>query len=381
MKKNWSIRIIFCIILMLLLTFSSQVFATDANSLDSENVNDIIASYETNYAFASSDLFLYDNNIEISQIVDGNVFAYGSSVNVTGEIYGDLFVFANSLNISENAVIYGNVFTYATDISISGIVSDVYAVSSEFTLETTGSIARNLYLMSNTVSLGGQINRDAYISTDNLSIGNSLGDNSEKIIEGNLNYTSETNFVISEDLIGGEINYTAIETDTGNTIWSIVSSLITALLFSFAVIMISIWLTPKFKDKACEILSKKGFVAFGIGLLVFILSIIVAFILLVFTYGFGASIALALIALLILAYAISNTIFSMAIGKLIVNKLNLNKNVAFVLFSLLIILILGLVKYIPYVGGPITFITSIIGLGILCINAYKRKDLVNNSKS
>ena len=65
----------------------------------------------------------------------------------------------------------------------------------------------------------------------------------------------------------------------------------------------------------------------------------------------------------------------MSIGKLITNKLNLNKNVAFILFSLLIVLVLALVKYIPYVGTPINFITSMIGLGIISINAFKRKDL------
>ena len=68
----------------------------------------------------------------------------------------------------------------------------------------------------------------------------------------------------------------------------------------------------------------------------------------------------------------------MAVGKLITQKLNLNKNVAYVLFSLLIVLVITLIRYIPYVGGFITFITSIIGLGILCVNAYKRKDLVNS---
>ena len=66
----------------------------------------------------------------------------------------------------------------------------------------------------------------------------------------------------------------------------------------------------------------------------------------------------------------------MSIGKLLANKFNFTKTVAFVVLSLLIVLILELVKFIPYIGGPIRFITAITGLGILCINAYKRKDLI-----
>lgn len=376
MKKFRSMKRMLGIALVLLLLFSLQVCASDSNSLNSENSNDVIASYETDYSHTSSDLFLYNNTIEVSDIVDGNVFAYGSSVTITGEIYGDLFVFANSLTIAEDAIIYGNVFSYATDIKISGIVSDVYAITSNFSLEASSGIARNLYLSSNTISLSGKVGRDAYISTENLSIGDTLGDNTEAIIQGNLNYISQTNFIISEDLVGGEINYTAIQTNTNNIVWSILSSLIRALLFALVIILLSVWLTPKFKERACEIITKKSFVAFGIGILVFLAIIIIAFILFVFTYGFGMSIAIALVALLILAYTISNTVFSMSISKLIVNKINKDNTITFVLVSLLIILIIELVKYIPYVGGPISFITSMIGLGILCINAYKRKDLV-----
>ena len=372
MKKNYFSKIILSIALILLSIFSTQVFATDSNILDSEDINDIITSYETNYVYTSSDLFLYDTNIEISEIIDGNVFAYGSSVNVTGEVLGDLFVITNSLTISEDAIIYGNIFTYSSNITISGIVSDIYAISEDFTLEESGMIDRNLYLMSDATSLYGQIGRDTYISTENLNFGDSV----EEIIKGNLNYTSTTDFEVPEGIVGGEINFTPIETETSSIILSVVSSIITTLIFSFVVIMLSVWLTPKFKDRACEIMSKKSLMAFGIGILVFILIIIISFIFIFFTYGFGISIAIALIALLVLAYAISNTIFSMALGKLIATKLNLNKNVAFVLFSLLIVLALKLIEYIPYIGTPINFIASIVGLGILCINAYKRNDLV-----
>ena len=375
--------IIFSLLILLLFAFSVQIFATNANVVSDDEINDIIASYETNYEYTSSDLFLFDSEIEMSEIVDGNVFAYGSSVSITGEIYGDLFVFANSLNIAENAMIYGNVFACANTITVSGIVSDMYVASSNFSLTENGGIARNLYLTSNTVSLGGQIKRDAYITTENLSIGNTLDDGenrSEEIIQGDLNYTSGTNFIISEDLVGGEINYTELKTDTSSKIWSVVSSIIMTLLFSFVIIMLALWLTPNFKDRACEIISKKGFFAFVIGIIVFLLAILIAFVLFIFTYGFGVGIAIALIALLILAYSISNTIFSIAIGKVIANKLNLNKNIVFVLFSLLIVLIIKLIGYIPYVGTPITFITAITGLGILCINAYKRKDLVKSAK-
>ena len=366
MKTNLFYKIIILFILILF-TLSSCTLATNT-----EPTNDILVTYEADYKYTSSDLFLYNTNVEMSDIVDGNVFIFGSSVKITGEIYGDLFVYASSLDISEDAIIHGNVFAYAGNITISGIVSDVYAMSDTFSLEKSAILARNLNLYSDTVSLSGQIKRDAYISAGSLSF------NKEKnvIIDGNLQYTSSQESQIPDGAISGKVNFTPIETNNQNKILSAIFSIIKALIFSFVVIMISVWLAPKFKDRICEIISKKNLKAFGMGLIAFFGIIILSFILLIATYGLFASIAVAGIALLVLAYSISNTVFSMAIGKLLANKFNFTKNTPFVLLSLLVVLVIQLIKFIPYIGTPITFITAIVGLGTLCINAYKRKDLI-----
>ena len=112
MRKLFS-KIILIAFLILFVSLSSVSFAT--NEVTTNTVDeDILSSYETNYTFVASDLFLFDANVEISDIIHGNAFVYGGTVNVTGEIYGDLFVIANSLNISKDAVVYGNIFALAT---------------------------------------------------------------------------------------------------------------------------------------------------------------------------------------------------------------------------------------------------------------------------
>ena len=376
MRKLFS-KIILIAFLILFVSLSSVSFA--ANEVTTNTVDeDVLTSYETNYTFVASDLFLFDANVEISDIIHGNAFVYGGTVNVTGEIYGDLFVIANSLNISKDAVVYGNIFALATNITISGLASDVYAMtSSSFVLDETGYIDRNVNLTADSVSLSGQIGRDANLTCNNLSIPES----SEEIIGGDLSYTAESEFQIPEGVVSGEISYTApAEVDTSTIILSEISNIISVLLYAFVIIMLTIWIAPKFKDRVCEIISKKGFLSFGIGLLVFFGIIIIAFLLLLFTSGFGAMIAVATVGLLILAFSISNTVFSMAIGKLIANKFNWNGNVAYVLLSLLVVLILELISYIPYIGAPIRFITAIIGLGMISVNAFKRKDLVVSEK-
>lgn len=345
---------------------------TDAADISSPE-EDILASYETDYEFVDSDLYLFDVNLDISQVVDGNVFAYGQTVNVSGEINGDLFVFASNLTIEESAIIHGNVFALSSNMTVSGIVSDIYAMSDNFQLSEKSIIARNLYLTSDSVSLSGKISRDAYITTNTLKI----AEEDEPIVVGNLTYSSTNEAQINENSIGGEITYNAIQPiDSSVKVWSIVSNLISALVLSFIIIMILLWINPKFKDNVCEIIAKKSFLSFGIGLLVFFATIIISIILLLFTGGLGASTAVVAIVFLILGYILSSTVFSMALGKLLANKFGFNKNVAYVLLSLLIVLIVNLIRYIPYVGGPIGFIIAMVGLGIICVNAYKREKKV-----
>lgn len=350
----------------------------------SEN-SKIQESFETNYEIVYSDLYLYNTNLEISQIVDGNVFAYGQNVNVTGVIRGNLFVMANELTISDEAIIQGSVFVLANNINVSGEISDIYAMSSNFTMNENGLINRNAYLIANSISLSGQITRDAYLSVQNLS----FGENAKQVIGGNLNYNSNNEIELDDGIVGGEVNFTKIEeqeVSAGDIAWSIVSSIISSLVFAIGIILITTWFAPEFKNKTAEILASKSLKAFGTGLLVLFGGLLATIIIALFTYGFGLGIGFFVAAIIILAYIASGTIFSIAAGSLIAQKLenrksNNSKNEKtgkgkygmFILFALLITLALNLVEYIPFVGSPIKFIASIIGLGILILNLYKRK--------
>ena len=144
--KSYLFKIILCIFLVLVVS-STFVLATDENIPENqvvstdENINttsesgEILATYETNYDLVYSDMYLLDSNVEVSQVVDGNVFVYGGTVKVTGAISGNLFVLAENLDISEDAIIQGSIFALANNITISGIVSDVYSMSNNFNLE------------------------------------------------------------------------------------------------------------------------------------------------------------------------------------------------------------------------------------------------------
>ena len=66
MKNTKLLKIIFSTILILLVVFSVQVSATDSNNLNNLNSEDIVASSETHYQFASSALLFCCSNIAMS---------------------------------------------------------------------------------------------------------------------------------------------------------------------------------------------------------------------------------------------------------------------------------------------------------------------------
>ena len=374
MKTKFTVKLFLCLVALLTLC-STFVLATDTNET---NANEILATYETNDSFVFSNMYVFENESEISQVVDGNVFAFGGTISITGEIYGDLFVMANSLTVSEDAIIHGNIFVCANEVSFSGITSDIYGMATNFTLEAPGIVARDVYITSSSVNLNGQIGRDAFLSTESLAF---ASDAEEVIVQGNLSYTAESEFSIPENVVTGEVTYTPVQVEPAYIAWTIISSLLTTAIFALAVIALILWIVPNFKNRASTIIAKKSWLSFGLGLLVFFGIILVAFLLLLFTYSYGASIAVALIGFLVLIYAIANTVFGMAVGNLIANKFNWNKTWIFILLSVLVVVLIDLISYIPYIGGPISFITSVLGIGIIGINAYKRKDLVQDKST
>lgn len=66
----------------------------------------------------------------------------------------------------------------------------------------------------------------------------------------------------------------------------------------------------------------------------------------------------------------------MSAAKLIANKSEKmkNNNIIFVLLSLLVILVISILELIPFIGGLIGFILSMIGLGIIVLNIISKKN-------
>lgn len=356
--------------LLIFMLFTTSCMASDVTPISSEDSDE-------ESLLISSDIYVFDTDVTIDKIVDGNAFIFGTNVTISGEIGGDVFILANTVNFTNTSYVHGNIFALAEAIIIAGNASDLYIIADNFTLEDTSIIGRDLRTTSSNISIFGRIKRDAYVSTNNLQ----FAENGENLIGGNLNYSAESEINISKDIVDGEITYTPVtsEVSMGETILSYIMTILSSLLFSLVIILLAIWLTPKFIDKSSIILKKKAATSLGIGLISLLVFIMIPFALLLFTGGFGISICFAAIGIFALALMIAKTVFSMACATLIANRFKLEKKFQFILVSLLVVLVISLVELIPFLGGFVGFLICMTGFGIIVFNLIHKKELLDDT--
>ncbi len=355
------------------MTSDDSAQATTATSEDAEaSSNHDESSSQTSYDnnFKKGDVYLTGNDVTIDYIVDGNLFVFANSVTINSQIGGDAFICAGTVNIGEQGYIFSNLFAFAQNVNISGVVYDLYTAAQEVTIN--GYIYRDIRVGSNTLNINGTIGRNAFVNAENINFAQSSDPESsltsKAMINGNLNYTSSKEISIPEGIVSGTSNFTQAQEVESNSksIPDYIMSLGTFVVTVIVIWLLGLWLAPKFLDNTDKLIVKKLLPVIGYGILTPIV-IVIAFIILLII-GITSKIALLSLGLLALLLAISSSIFVITINKLICNNLKIEKTIGF--FGMLIVssVVLWLLTLIPYVGTIVSFIASVIGLGILVVN-------------
>lgn len=370
-------------VLFVLLLLSSVCLATDDTSLiddsvvvtsDTNNTQEVDTTSST-ANWVNTDLYLAEDKVTIDKVVDGNAFVAAKEVTVTGEIGGDLFVVADKVTI-EGGYVYSSLFVCANEVTINGVVYDVYAISNNFNLGSNGFIYRDLKVTGSNINLSGKIRRDAYISAKSLT----LNEQSGSIVYGNLEYSTPSEITIPEGAVSGNVKYnvntsnTGKETSVASIILGYVSEAIQALLLTFVLTAILLWLTPKFVNRVGNMSVGKSFASLGIGVVTPVVLVIVALLLAISVVGLKMLLPATFI---FVAFSlIASSITSIFFGKLFTKLLKTDSKVKFVLFTLLSNLVLWLLTKIPFVGGFIGLLVYAFGIGTLLVNIVCRKEVI-----
>ena len=348
MLKNKTKIIAFLLILILAIT-SSFVYADNETSKDS---------------YKNSDVYLMGDNVTIDYVVDGNLFVMADTVTINSKIGGDAFIMAKTINVGDQAYIFSNLFAMADSIDIKGVVYDVYALAQNFTV-SNGYIYRDAKLCCNTININDTIGRNAFVSCSNINF--NTDENDKGIIYGDLTYSTPSELSFDKNIVNGNVTYKAPKVSPEKSVREIVASYISDLgaFLAFVIIiwLVCLWLAPKFLNDTNKFVGKKTLNVLGTGLLTLIAVPIACIILLLLQLTAGIS--LLTVAIYILALIVAKSIFTIVANNYLCSKLNINKNTG--IFGMLIVsgVIVWVISELPYVGGIVSFIISVLGLGVL----------------
>ncbi len=376
MFKLSKISKILILSIVLLLVCSCGCMAANTNSApsnDTTKTEDKNTSGSSNLSVMNTDLYLAEDDVTISDVINGNAFVYAKNVTITGQIYGDLFVFASNITIAESALIANSLYVCGNTIVFHGQANDVYAFAQSFTSKENSYINRDLKLYGAQVTLNGLIQRDAYIAVANMAISESA----QGIIGGNLHYSASKEQNIPKGAVIGKVEFsqfTTPEVTPGQIVLNYVIKFVRVLVYAIAIILFAVLVTSNFPAKATYCMSQKPFVSASIGILAFAAIPIVSIILLVtnfFTY-----VGIALLALYIFMLSITIAILGIAVGNYATNKFTKKQTKAkVILFSLAAVTVIWLLQLIPIIGGWISIFTVVFGFGILLYSIFLKKDI------
>lgn len=379
MLKNKTKIIAFLLVLILAIT-SSFVYADNETSSENDialisdtsetkpvetNVENTVSTNETSKdSYKNSDVYLMGDNVTIDYVVDGNLFVMADTVTINSKIGGDAFIMAKTINVGDQAYIFSNLFAMANSIDIKGVVYDVYALSQNFTV-SNGYIYRDAKLCCNTININGVIGRNAFVSCSNINF--NTDENDKGIIYGDLTYSTPSELSFDKNIVNGNVTYKAPKVSPEKSVREIVASYISDLgaFLAFVIIiwLVCLWLAPKLLNDTNKFVGKKTLNVLGTGLLTLIAVPISCIILLLLQLTAGIS--LLTVAIYILALIVAKSIFTIVANNYLCSKLNINKNTG--IFGMLIVsgVIVWVISELPYVGGIVSFIISVLGLGVL----------------
>lgn len=313
----------------------------------------------------SGDLYKIDTTLNMQDVVDGNAFIIGKDVTISGEIGGDLFIIADKLTI-DGGYVYSSVFALANEITIKGTVYDLYATCNTFNLETGGFVYRDMRLAANNTNISGRVRRNAYITTNNLN----LAGNGSELISGNLEYNSSKEFDIPEGAVAKTVKFSQApdnEEKSGKSILSFVTSLATALLLTFVVVVVLLKLAPKFIEKlGSASIIKSLLIGLITPVVLFILSLILLFSVI------GLPVVGCIVLVCTLLALVGKCITSIYVAK----KFKKESKSMLVLFALLVTAVLWLVGLIPVVGAIISILASVFGIGLTVLSIISKKTVI-----
>jgi len=309
-------------------------------------------------------IFKVDNSITISnsEIINENAYLMGNLVTVDGTINGDLMAGARTLTINGN--ITGDVRGVAVTVIINGNVDGELAIGAGQIQLSEGASVGEINAMAESLLIGGAVlgNVSATITSLTVTDTSSIG--------GYLNYTSSNDAIISnQDVIVGLVQKNeatdwsgwsapGIDWLWGFNIFTVVICVLTELLMGYVLIKVS----EKNVKGLQKRMDKNVFNQIVKGFAVLILVPVAAIIGMITIIA--APLSLIGLALYAIMLYIASVITAFYIGMKTLRWLKAKKQ-SLMIELLVGILVIELIKLIPFAGWFISLVIWLLSIGAI----------------
>jgi len=335
--------------------------------------------------------------VRASETVDDTLVAFGETVNVEGVVNGDLVVFARSVNIRGS--VKGNVFGFAQHIDVSGAVEgDIVGFAQ--TVQSHGRVGQNVFGFAQTarVSDDAQVNGNVTLFCADAAIDGAVGRDatlfaSRVDIRGDVSRNvvsySDRITLIAPGRVGGDLTAHVSSADRariaeGATVggktdirvrplqpsrYVTLSFYIWQLIWLVGAFIVGLVLFSVFPALGRPDLESTTAVlkAGGIGLLATLATPIVAIIVGITLIGLPA--ALLTLGLWLAGLYLAKIVLASFIGRALLKHRAQPVNLALVL--LVGLALIAVATNLPYIGGVVNVLLTIIGLGALVVALYQ----------
>lgn len=295
----------------------------------------------------------------ISQPVDKDLFLAGGQVAITTEIEGDAFVAGGQINIG--GTIGGNLIAAGGNITVTGqVTGNIIVAGGQVMIDQNARVGGYVLAGAGQVTINGQIAGPVKMGAGKLTVGNeaSIGGNLEAdVAEAEI---SETATITGEKkIVIREIKTPKVPMQTVEG-WALGSALI-SFLGKLLVLVILVKLFGHMLKPAKDWL-KLLWPTMGWGLIVLVITPVLTVILLLTIVGIP--LAFILMMLYLITMYLSSLVTAGAVGNWMVEKnwLRTENKYLEAIAGLVVITILG---KIPLIGGMISFVVLLLGLGII----------------
>lgn len=326
------------------------------------------------------DYFAFGPHVAISGIVNGDLYAAGGEVLVDGTVNGDVIVAGAKVMVSgtvaQDARIAGG------QVTITGTIGrNVTVGGGDIHVTETAKVQENLLAGGGNVQLAGHIGRDARVGAGNATLSGGIERDlavasgsvhltSKAVVGGKLRYWSETAPLIDEEAtVRGAITRRPLPEgwSLANARRGIVGMRVMAAVISFLSTLILglvlLRMYPIFTLRVTAAVRERPGPSLGWGTVALVATPVVAvsFLLTLFALPIGVILLALYVAMVYLARIYAITCLGQLLFRRPSDSLSLTGPfvAGLVLYSIL--------SFIPVIGGFVTMLTILFGLGALLI--------------